>query len=223
MPTLFFAINRQLYNQKFIALMLLGLLMFVFNFMPMHLTHAQTNNNTELLKKYQHYPLGSTNAKVMVYEFVSLTCGHCADFQLNVLPNLKTNYIDKGLVQMQVVDFPLDNVAFGAAVLSRCLTDSKRYHAFLNELFKNQRTWAGSQNPKAEIFKILAQAGVSTNKAEACLKNENLINAVRAGRQLGDTIGISGTPSIFVDGKPTKGNDLKSISKAIEQALKNQK
>ena len=43
---------------------------------------------------------GSENAKITIITYESLTCGHCADFHKNVYPNLKKEFIDKGLVKI---------------------------------------------------------------------------------------------------------------------------
>ena len=43
--------------------------------------------------------IGSSNAKVTVKVFSSLTCPHCANFHTNIYEKLKEEYIDKGLVK----------------------------------------------------------------------------------------------------------------------------
>ena len=52
--------------------------------------------------------IGSTNAKVTVKVFSSLTCPHCANFHNAIFNNLKKDYIDKGLVKFEHHAFPLD-------------------------------------------------------------------------------------------------------------------
>ena len=43
---------------------------------------------------------GNPDAKIQLIIYESLTCGHCADFHKDVYPDLKKNYIDKGLVKI---------------------------------------------------------------------------------------------------------------------------
>ena len=54
---------------------------------------------------------GEENAKITIIAYESLTCGHCADFHKNVYPDLKKNFIEKGLVKIQFRHFPLDIAA----------------------------------------------------------------------------------------------------------------
>ena len=62
--------------------------------------------------------LGSDDAPIKIKEYFSLTCGHCANFHKNTLPRLKEKYIDKGKIQLEFVDYPLDRLAVIAAALA---------------------------------------------------------------------------------------------------------
>ena len=59
----------------------------------------------------------SSKIKMIVYE--SLTCGHCADFHKNVYPQLKDNFIEKGLLEIEFRNFPLDMAALNASKIAR--------------------------------------------------------------------------------------------------------
>ena len=48
---------------------------------------------------------GKQDAKITIIAYESLTCGHCADFHTNVYPNLKKDFIEKGLVKIQFRHF----------------------------------------------------------------------------------------------------------------------
>src|SRR4051812_35808270 len=55
--------------------------------------------------------MGAATAPVTLIEYASLTCPHCAAFNSGTFPQLKANYIDKGLVKYVYRDFPLDRMA----------------------------------------------------------------------------------------------------------------
>ena len=61
--------------------------------------------------------LGSSNAKVTVKVFSSLTCPHCANFHITVFDKLKKDFIDQGLVKFEHHAFPLDLAALNAEVI----------------------------------------------------------------------------------------------------------
>ena len=82
--------------------------------------------------------MGKADAPIALYEFSSFGCFHCADFHLNVLPAIKEKYIDKGLVKLVFVPFPIDRASMDGALLAACVPADK-YFAFVDVLFKKQR------------------------------------------------------------------------------------
>ena len=70
--------------------------------------------------------IGSSEAKVTVKVFSSLTCPHCANFHVAIFNNLKRDYIDKGLVKFEHHPFPLDLAALNAEVIVNCQTNNNR-------------------------------------------------------------------------------------------------
>src|SRR5580692_11376459 len=62
--------------------------------------------------------LGPDNAKVTIVEFASMTCPHCAAFNAEVFPKIKSEYIDTGKVRYIFREFPLDIKAAAGSMLS---------------------------------------------------------------------------------------------------------
>ena len=83
---------------------------------------------------------GNPDAEVQLILYESLTCGHCADFHNDVYPELKKNFIDKGLIKIEFRSFPLDLAALNASKIAHCKNDGKS--DILHYLFKNQKKCA---------------------------------------------------------------------------------
>ena len=79
--------------------------------------------------------LGNDQAPIKIKIFSSLTCPHCADFHIKVVPELKREYIDSGKAQIIFIDFPLDEAAFNAAKLLHCSHKGKQME-FITPIFK---------------------------------------------------------------------------------------
>ncbi len=77
--------------------------------------------------------IGSADAPVTMIEYASLTCPHCASFHKETLPKLKQAYIDTGKVRLIYRDFPIDALAYRAAILTRCV-EPERYFGLLEVL-----------------------------------------------------------------------------------------
>ena len=87
---------------------------------------------------------GNTNAKVEILIYESLTCSHCATFHKEIYPDLKKNFIDKGLVKIQFKSFPLDIAALNASKIAHCKNDGKP--DILHFLYNNQNKWVEGEN-----------------------------------------------------------------------------
>ena len=83
--------------------------------------------------------IGNKNAKISIIAYESLTCSHCANFHIDVLPNLKKEYIDTGLAKIEFRHFPLDVAAFNASKIAQCKNDGSS--EILNILYLNQQKW----------------------------------------------------------------------------------
>ncbi|MGE0421122.1 MAG: DsbA family protein [Reyranellaceae bacterium] len=144
--------------------------------------------------------LGSADAPITIVEYASMTCSHCAAFHNEVLPQLKTKYIDTGKVRLIYRDFPLDRIAAQAAQLAECV-DRDRYFGVVATIFQTQSNWAAGKEPLADLQKLLRLAGLGEAQAKACLDDQKGLEAVLAEQQGGVALGVDSTPTLFVNGQ----------------------
>ena len=125
--------------------------------------------------------IGKDGAKVTVKVFSSLTCPHCASFHKNVFEDLKKEYIDKDLVKFEHHSFPLDLAALNAEIIIRCHKDINKEFQLLGEIYEKQNQWAvGSDinDINESIKKVGSNSGLSENKMNDCLNDENSQNQI---------------------------------------------
>jgi len=165
--------------------------------------------------------LGPPDAKVVVIEFASMTCGHCANFHKNVWPEFKKKYVDTGKVRFIFREFPLDNLAAGASMLARCAGGDKTF-PLIEALFEKQAEWAfGTGNPVPKLFELAKQAGFTQESFDKCLTDQKLLDNITNGRKrASDVYGVSSTPTFFINGKRlAEGPTMASFDKMIEPLL----
>jgi protein-disulfide isomerase len=151
--------------------------------------------------------IGSPEAKVVVGEYFSLTCTHCAAFARETMPQLKTQFIDTGKLRWVFHDFPLDQVALTAAMVARHLPPD-RYEPFVNALFQMQDRWAFARgvNSNDELAKIAALAGMGRPAFDAAVADTGLRNWILQQQQADqDRWKIDSTPSFVVNGQKYAG------------------
>lgn len=146
--------------------------------------------------------LGKADAPVTIIEYASLTCGHCAQFQADILPKLKEKYIDTGKVKLIYRDYPLDGIALRAAAVARCMPEGS-FHAYISLLFKNQEQWRSADDPVKPLAQFAKLGGLSSADAEACAASDKLMDAIAEGRLKADKLyQVQATPTfIFNEGQ----------------------
>ena len=167
--------------------------------------------------------LGAIDAPVTLIEYASLTCGHCAAFQKDVLPELKKKYIDAGKLLYVYRDFPLDAAAFHASLLSRCVGSQKRPD-LVELLMSEQRRWLEGDSIEAVKEHLLPYgrlAGLTDARMQACFDSPILRDAVIASHKTGETeFKVEATPAVFVNAQRVDGGaSLEHVSAAIDAAL----
>jgi len=145
--------------------------------------------------------LGDDDAEITIIEYASLTCPHCAQFHAEILPKIKTEYIEPGKAKLVYRDFPLDEVALKASLLARCAPDDK-FFTFIDALFTQQFAWSRSNDPVEALTNLGMVGGLSKESVEACLSNEELTDYVLQVRLDGQNeYDVNSTPTVIINGK----------------------
>ena len=151
--------------------------------------------------------LGKADAKIVVEEWFSLTCTHCAHFAATTFPQVRTKLIDTGKVRWVFRDFPLDRVALAAAQVARALPPD-RYTAFVLTLFSTQDRWAfgaGKKYPQ-KLWEVAALAGMDRATFDAAFHDKALQDWILAQQKHAETKWkIDATPSFVINGQMIAG------------------
>ena len=177
---------------------------------------AEDNN---LIKRIYE---GNESAKITIITYESLTCSHCADFHKNVYPDLKKDFIDKGLVKIEFRHFPLDIAAFNASKVSQCKNDGNS--DLLHILFSNQDKWVKGDSAveiNSNLKKFLKDKNANID-FEKCTNNKKIEDYVLNDRIEGvKKFKVNATPTIIInDKKFDKALNYKNLKKSLEKMKK---
>ncbi|MEM9682641.1 MAG: thioredoxin domain-containing protein [Pseudomonadota bacterium] len=154
--------------------------------------------------------VGDENAPVTLIEYSSLSCPHCKHFHDNTLPDIKKNYIDTGKVKLIIRDYPLGGAAYAAAMMARCVPP-ERHNQFIEVLFKNQDSWAKSQDPKSALARIGKLGGLSQAEFDRCITDQALFDGMRKQQLEAQTkYDVNATPTFII--KNSQNSDVQRIS-----------
>ena len=152
------------------------------------------------------WSLGDADAPLTVIEYFSPTCSHCKEFEEDVMPAVKKDYIETGKVRFVLREFPFDPRATAAFMLARCSGDN--YYPLVDVLFKTQRNWAGAPGDEflSTLYNTVKIAGFSQEDFNACLRDQELLDNVNAVRtRAAEEFGIEATPTFLINGKKDAG------------------
>ena len=186
------------------------------------------------------FVMGKPAAPARLVEYLSYTCGHCAHFTGEASAPLKSAYVAKGLVTVEVRNAVRDRYDFAAALLARCGGPAKFFGNY-EALFASQATWLGkasafeasdaeriSKLPMNESLKAIAKGvgldvmmhrrGFTPAQINACLSDAAAQKQVAAMSNEAWTVRkINGTPSFLINGNAFAGAGTWA---AVEEGLK---
>jgi protein-disulfide isomerase len=166
--------------------------------------------------------LGNPAAPKKVVEYLSYTCGHCADFEANESPAFKAKFVATGKASLEIRNMVLNPVDLTAAVLARCGGKAK-FFGNHKQLLSTQSVWLGKTKNisaatqaklKAQDYAgfmigtfdeiglgpIMQKRGIMPAQAKACLADKAAFKAVVGMTEAGSALGVRGTPSFLING-----------------------
>ena len=198
-------------------------LFFLIKFFLIYFIFCSISYSEDINIKNNLITIGNDNAPIKIKVFSSLTCPHCADFHIKVVPKIKEKYIENGTVQLIFIDFPLDQFAFNASKLLHCL-DKEKQKKFLDTLYENQNHWASGTDAKQinnNLKNLVRNFGIDSSQFDKCLNNDIISDKILNGRIKGhEKYSINSTPTIIINEKKLEGSaSFKNIQKKIEKLI----
>jgi len=147
--------------------------------------------------------LGDKNAPITIVEFGDYQCPFCKRFHQETLPELKSNHIDKGIVNLVWMDFPLESIhqnAVATSIAGECAEEQGYFWELHDRMFVEQENWQGLPTSIAvnDFKRYASEIGMNENEFSSCLDSEKYKQKVSDDFSYGSRIGISGTPAFFV-------------------------
>jgi protein-disulfide isomerase len=147
---------------------------------------------------------GKPDAPITILEYASLTCPHCANFAVNVLPKLEKKWIETGKARLIFRDFPLDERALRAAMVTRCASPD-RFYPLTDMFFAQAERWVTSSDYRPVLERLTKLGGMSNKDFAACISNQKLEDKVTQSRLTAQQFGVHATPSFFINGEKFDG------------------
>lgn len=165
--------------------------------------------------QYEKQPmLGSKDAPIKIVEFADFKCPSCKAFDQEILPLLKKDFIDQGIVQFYFINYPIVSPnadSRTAAIVGEAVYNQnpEAFWEFYEEVYSNQQqeslTWATSDF----LVQLAKEANLPLdfNKLKEDIDQEAFAEHVNEDMAIGNRVRVNGTPTVFMNGKELSVQD----------------
>lgn len=173
------------------------------------------------------YSIGDPDAPITIVEYTDYQCPFCGRHYLQTYPLILRNYVETGQVRYVFKDFTptFNNPAYHpnaivAAEAARCAGEQGKYVEMHDLLFANQGEWSEAAAPAALFVGYAADLRLDGDEFSECLSSNKHLEAVQADFQEGIQLGITGTPTFFINGYRFVGaNPYEAFVQAFQGVL----
>jgi protein-disulfide isomerase len=142
---------------------------------------------------------GSARAPVTIVEFSDFECPFCGH-AVETLQMVQKKYGDNVRIVFRDYPLPSHRTAKRAAEASHCADEQGKFWEMHDRLFSK-----GGPINDADIYKFATQAGIDRNKFDQCLTSGKFKEAWKASQDEGSRVGVTSTPSFFINGRMIVG------------------
>jgi len=156
---------------------------------------------------------GDKAAPVVLVEFADYQCPYCQKVNPQI-QQLKKEYGDALTVIYKDFPLPMHHSAQKAAEASRCAGEQGKFWEYHDVLFYSKLIEPDELKQHARTLKL------DTDRFDTCLDNGTQAEAVKRDFDEGKSLGLTGTPSFFVNGHFFSGVvDYAALKDVINQQL----
>ena len=164
---------------------------------------------------------GPAQAAVTVVEFSDLQCPHCKQ----AAPNVEQLLALEPEIHFVYQNFPLPahDWAEKAAGYLDCIgrAPNDAVWKFIQKTFEEQSNITAA-NADEKLKAIAADSGVKAGEIAACAVKSDTIARIEASIALGKSVGVTGTPVLFINGRPMGGGTPLDVLRKVVEFQANQ-
>jgi protein-disulfide isomerase len=148
---------------------------------------------------------GPSDAKVTVRIYSDFQCPACQVAEAE-LADIRSEYQDR--VRFIWNDLPLTQIhknATAAALAARCAGEQGRFWEFAEKTFQTQGIWEHATTPRDHFYDLVDDLNLNQDKYNECLFDEKMMDRVENDFQEAISMGLTGTPTFFINRKKIVG------------------
>jgi protein-disulfide isomerase len=149
--------------------------------------------------------MGDPSAPVVIEEYSDYLCSFCKRHVDETEPSLIQDYIETGLVYFIYHTFPLSADSYSPSEASLCAADQGKFWEYHDLLFANQLGHDPSAYSSRRLRAYAEAVPLDLDTFNACISQGKYSTQVEQSRIEGQNLGVSSTPTFFINGKMIEG------------------
>lgn len=157
--------------------------------------------------------------EAVLVEFLDFECESCRAFYPTV-EELRAEFADELTVVLRYFPIPSHANAQNAALAVEAASRQGQLEAMYKMMYATQGEWGEAQESKAEVFRGFASdLGLDLTQYDQDVADPTTLERVTQDFDDGIALGVSGTPTFFLDGEKVTANSPDELRAAVEAAL----
>jgi protein-disulfide isomerase len=149
---------------------------------------------------------GSPDAPLKLVEYSDFLCSHCGNFA-DTIGNLRADYIETGKLQVVFRNYAfLAPESVQSAQAAECALEqgADKFWQYHDLLFANRGTGLGAYT-NSRLITYAQEIGLNVSDFRSCVTSEAKAREVQADIDEGISLGVSSTPTWFLNGEMIRG------------------
>ena len=160
----------------------------------------------------------------LLTEFGDFQCPHCANFAVRVTPLIRRELVETGQARFEYRHYPfIGPDSMKAAMASECARDQDAFDEYHDALYlaEYRANAAGRNLPgitPGELLDAALESELDPDDFTQCLESGRTGPRVMADREYGYALGVRGTPSLYLDGRPLGWESPRDLVEKVRRA-----
>jgi len=181
-----------------------------------HFYDAIENNYAAIYQDERDPRVGSDNAAVTIVEFMDYKCSYCR-VAAEWVSDARARHGDD--IQMIYKEYPI--LGPDSTEAARAAIAARRQSEEAYEMFHLSMVTASGALPSERIDQFAALAGVNVQQMRTDMQDPAIMAHINDVRNLGQAMGVTGTPFFIIDGAVIPGANEQALEAALQRALAN--
>ncbi|GAA1678534.1 hypothetical protein GCM10010977_18360 [Citricoccus zhacaiensis] len=181
-------------------------------------TTAAPDDAGQLVRENGRMLSKAPDEKALLVEFLDYECEACAA-AYPFIEDLRTEYADTLTVVHRYFPLPGHPNSMTAAIAVEAAAQQGAYEPMYQQMFQTQTQWSHNQQDQSAVFRGYAeQLGLDMAAYDAAVDDPATRQRIELDVADGTALGVVGTPTFYLDGKPLQPDSLDEFTAAVDAA-----